>query len=46
MVEFMYAQVINKILGIVSSSNYVALICDEVNILDNRSWISIHIYVM
>jgi hypothetical protein len=46
MVEFMYAQVTNKILGIVSASNYVVLICDEVNTFDNKSWISIHIYVM
>jgi hypothetical protein len=42
----MYVQVTNIILGIVYASNYVALICDEVNTLDNRSLISIHIYVM
>jgi hypothetical protein len=46
MAEFMYAQVTNKIMGIVFTSNYVALICDEMNTLDNRNWISIHIYVM
>jgi hypothetical protein len=28
---------INKILGIVYVSNYVALTCDEVNIVDNKS---------
>jgi hypothetical protein len=37
MAKFMYAQVINKILGIVSAFNYVVLTCDEVNIVDNES---------
>jgi hypothetical protein len=46
MVEFMYAQMINKILGIVSAFKYVVLTCDEVNIVDIGSWISIHAYVM
>ncbi len=46
MVEFMYAQMINKILGIVSTFNYVALTCDEVSNVDIGSWISIHAYVM
>jgi hypothetical protein len=42
----MYAQMINKNLGIVFASDYVALTCDEVNIIDNKSWISINTYVM
>jgi hypothetical protein len=46
MVEFMYAQMINKILGIVSTFNYVALTYDEVSNVDIESWISIHGYVM
>jgi hypothetical protein len=46
MVEFIYAQMINKILGIVSVFNYVALTCDEVSTIDIGSWISIHVYVM
>ena len=27
-------------------ANYVALTCDEVNTIDNGSWISIHAYVV
>jgi len=46
MVEFMYAHVIEAILATIFIINYVALPCDEVNILDNGSWISIHAYVM
>jgi deoxyribodipyrimidine photolyase-like uncharacterized protein len=46
MVEFMYAQMINKILGIDSTFNYAVLTCDELNIVDIKSWISIHAYVM
>jgi hypothetical protein len=46
MVEFMYAQMINKILGTVFAFNYVALTCDEVSTIDIGSWISIHAYVM
>ncbi len=46
MVEFMYAHVIEAILATIFITNYVALPCDEVNILDNGSWISIHVYVM
>jgi hypothetical protein len=46
LVEFMYAQVNNAIMAIVSIVNYVALICDEVNMVDIGSWISIHVYMM
>jgi len=34
--------VINAILANVFLVNYVALTCDEVNIVDNGNWISIH----
>ncbi len=34
------------ILAIISIVNYVALTCDEVNTMDNGSWISIHTYIM
>ncbi len=37
MAEFMYAHVTNKILGIIFGFNYVALTCDEVSSIDNRS---------
>jgi hypothetical protein len=46
MAKFMYAQVINAIVAIVSIANYVAFTCDEVNMVDNGNWISIHAYVM
>jgi hypothetical protein len=46
MVEFMYVHVIEAILATIFITNYVAFPCDEVNIMDNGSWISIHAYVM
>ncbi len=46
MAEFMFAHVINAILAKVSIANYVAFTCDEVSIVDNGSWISIHAYGM
>ncbi len=46
MVEFMFAYVIKAILVNVFVVNYVILICDKVNIMDNDNWISIHAYVM
>jgi len=46
LVEFMYAQVINAIMVIFFIVNYVALTCDEVNMVDIVSWISIHVYLM
>jgi hypothetical protein len=46
MVEFMYVHVTKVIVATISIANYVALTCDEVNIMDNGSWISIHTYVM
>jgi hypothetical protein len=38
--------VISAILANVFFVNYVAFTCDEVNIVDNGNWISIHTYVM
>jgi hypothetical protein len=26
--------------------NYLSLTCDEVNTIDNQSWLSIHVYVV
>jgi hypothetical protein len=46
MVEFMYTQIINAIMAIVSIVNHVALTCDEVSMVHNGSWISIHAYLM
>ncbi len=39
MVQFMFAHVINAILTKVSVVNYVVFTCDEVNTMDNGSWI-------
>ncbi len=44
--KFMYAQISDAIVAIVYVANYVAFICDEVNMVDNGSWISNHAYVM
>jgi hypothetical protein len=46
MANFMYAQVTNAIVAIVHVANYVAFTCDEVNMVENGSWISNHAYVM
>jgi len=46
MAEFMYVQVTKVIMVIISIANYVAFTCDEVNTMDNGSWISIHTYMM
>ncbi len=46
MVEFMYAQVISLIMVVVPIGNHVALTCDEVSMVDNGNWISIHAYLM
>jgi hypothetical protein len=46
MVEFMYVQVTKVIMVTISIANYVAFTCDEVNTMDNGSWISIHPYMM
>jgi hypothetical protein len=37
MVEFMYAQIINVIMVIISIVNHVAVTCDEVSTVDNGS---------
>ena len=46
MAELMYFEVRTAILRVLASANYVALTCDEVSTVDNRSWISIHAYVV
>jgi hypothetical protein len=42
----MYVQVTKVIMVTISIVNYVAFTCDEVNFMDNGSWISIHTYMM
>jgi hypothetical protein len=37
---------VNAIVAIVHVANYVAFTCDEVNMMDNGSYISNHAYVM
>jgi hypothetical protein len=46
MVECMPKQVIKRVKEIIANSKYLALSCDEVTIIDNQSWISIHSYVV
>jgi hypothetical protein len=46
MAKCMHKQVIKKIKKIIASSKYLALSCDEVTMIDNKSWISIHSYVV
>jgi hypothetical protein len=46
MAEFMYAEVRIAISRVLVGANYVALTCDEVNTIDDGSWISIHAYVV
>jgi hypothetical protein len=45
MAKCMHKQIIKKIEKFVSFK-YLALSCDEVTMIDNQSWISIHSYVV
>jgi hypothetical protein len=36
----------HKTISIIIFYTYVVFICDEVTIVDNKSWISIHAYIM
>jgi len=31
---------------VVQITPYISMICDELNTIDNQSWLSIHVYVM
>jgi hypothetical protein len=46
MVECRHKQVIKKVKEDITSSKYLALSCDEVTMIDNQSWISIHSYIV
>jgi hypothetical protein len=46
MVECIHKQIIKKVNEVITSSKYLALSCDEVTMIDNQSWISIHSYVV
>jgi hypothetical protein len=46
MAECLHKQVIKKMKEVVAGSKYFALSCDEVTMIDNQSWISIHYYVV
>jgi hypothetical protein len=46
MLECLHKKVFNKIRKIVASSKYLAISYDEVTIINNQSWVSIHCYVV
>jgi hypothetical protein len=46
MVEFMHLVVMNATRAVVHVTHYVAFNYDEVSIIDNQSWLSIHCYVV
>jgi hypothetical protein len=46
MAKCMHKQVPKKNLKVIASSKYLALSCDEVTMIENQSWISIHSYVV
>ncbi len=46
MAKCMHKQVIKRVKEAIASSKYLALSFDEVTIIDNQSWISIHSYVV
>jgi hypothetical protein len=43
--ECMFRQVEAKALETVQAARFISLSCDEVTLIDNGSWISIHYYV-
>jgi hypothetical protein len=46
MAECLHKQLIKKIKEVVVGLKYFSLSCDEVTMIDNQSWISIHYYVV
>jgi hypothetical protein len=46
MAEFMHQEVLKVTKATMGVVHYVALSCDEVSIVDNQFWLSMHCYVM
>jgi hypothetical protein len=46
MAKFMHQKVFNATRATMGAIHYVALDCDEVSTMDNKSWLSIYYYVM
>jgi hypothetical protein len=46
MVEFMHKEVLRVTKVTMGAAHNVAFIYDEVSIVDNQSWLSMHCYVM
>jgi hypothetical protein len=46
MVEAMHQVVLCAIKVAVDKSLFLAMSCDEVTIIDNHSWLSMHVYVI
>jgi len=42
----MYQQVLLKTMTIIQTSRFLSVACNEITIMDNASWISIHAYVV
>ncbi len=46
MANYMFEQILKQIQTIVTKANFLSLSVDEVTIVDNQYWISVHAYVM
>jgi hypothetical protein len=46
MVQHMHGIVLEATKSIVGATQFISLTCDEVNTIDNQSWLSIHAYVV
>ncbi len=46
MVEVLHIIIMQVIKLVVHKSNYVVLSCDEVTLIGNQSWLSIHVYII
>jgi hypothetical protein len=46
MIEFMHQAVMKAIRIVVQVAHYIVLICNEVSIVDNQSWLFVHYYVV
>jgi hypothetical protein len=46
MVEVLHIIIMHVIKLVVHKSNYVVLSCDEVMLIGNQSWLSIHVYII
>jgi hypothetical protein len=45
-VEHMYKQLLLKAWTIIQASRFISITCNEIIMMDNTSWVSIHAYVV